>query len=82
VNNLHDPVAMPVLPLHEQEYYELRLDDLGFPFRPQFIDGLGIVARYRFIVREAHVHGRRLTGRLPGRDMRMKLVGHPRLWVN
>jgi hypothetical protein len=42
------------VPLREQEYFELRLDDLGFPFRPQFIDSLGIVASHRFIVREAH----------------------------
>jgi hypothetical protein len=44
----------PNVPLHEQEYYELRLDDLGTPFRPRFIDSLGVVARHRFIVREAH----------------------------
>ena len=44
----------PNVPLQEQEYFELRLDDLGFPFRPQFIDSLGVVARHRFIVREAH----------------------------
>jgi hypothetical protein len=43
----------PNIPLQEQEYYELRLDDLGFPFRPQFIDSLGIIVRHRFIVREA-----------------------------
>jgi hypothetical protein len=42
------------VPLQEQEYFELRLDDLGFPFRPQFVDILGIVARHRFIVRESH----------------------------
>jgi hypothetical protein len=42
------------VPLEEQEYFELRLDDLGFPFRSQFIDILGIVARRRYIVREAH----------------------------
>ena len=44
----------PNLPLQEQEYYELRLDDLGFPFRPQFIYSLGIVPRHRFIIRGAH----------------------------
>lgn len=41
------------VPLEETELYELRLDDLGTPFRPQFIDSLGIVARHQFIVREA-----------------------------
>jgi hypothetical protein len=44
----------PNVPLTEQEYYELRLDDLGFPFRPQFIDIIGAVARHRFLVRKAH----------------------------
>lgn len=42
------------VPLQEQEYYQLQLDDLGSPFQPQFIDSLGIIARHRFIVREAH----------------------------
>ena len=44
----------PNVPPHEQEYYELRLDDLGFPFRPQFIDSMGAVARHRFLVSQAH----------------------------
>ena len=44
----------PCLPLERQEYYELKLDDLGFPFQPQLIESLGIVARYRFIVVQAH----------------------------
>lgn len=42
------------VPLHEQVYYELRLDDLGFPFCPQFIDILGTVVRHRFLVFQAH----------------------------
>jgi hypothetical protein len=42
------------VPVQEQELYELRLDDLGFPFRPQFIDILGTVARHRFLVFQAH----------------------------
>ena len=41
-------------PLQEQECFELRLDDLGTPFRPMFIDSLGAVVRHRFLVREAH----------------------------
>lgn len=44
----------PNIPLHEQEFYELRLDDLGFPFRPKFIDSMGAVARHRFLVLQAH----------------------------
>ena len=44
----------PNVPLQEQEFYELRLDDLGFPFRPGLMNSLGIVARHRFAVREAH----------------------------
>ena len=43
----------PNVPLQEQEHYELRLDDLGFPFRPQLVNSLGIVAQHRFAVREA-----------------------------
>ena len=46
--------ADPNIPLEEQEYCELRLDDLGYPFRPQFVASLGAIARHRFIVREAH----------------------------
>lgn len=38
----------PNVPLQEQEYFELRLDDLGTPFRPKFIDSLGAVVRHRF----------------------------------
>ncbi len=44
----------PNVPLEEQEYFELRLDDLGIPFRPQFIGSMGAIIRLRFIVREAH----------------------------
>jgi hypothetical protein len=44
----------PNVPLQEQEFYELRLDDLGFLFRPGLVNSLGIVARNRFIVRECH----------------------------
>ena len=44
----------PNVPLHEQEYYELRLDDLGTPFRPRFIDSMGAIARHRFLVLESH----------------------------
>ena len=40
--------------LQEQECFELRLDDLGIPFRSQFIDSMGAIARHRFLVREAH----------------------------
>ena len=40
--------------LREQEYFQLRLDDLGFPFRPLFLDSLGAVVRDRYLVREAH----------------------------
>jgi hypothetical protein len=43
----------PNVPLQEQEYFELRLDDLGTPFRPKFIDSLGAVVRHRFPVCEA-----------------------------
>jgi hypothetical protein len=46
--------ADPNVPLHEQAYCELRLDDLGYPFQPQFVASLGSIARHRFIVREAH----------------------------
>ena len=42
------------VPLQQQEFFELRLDDLGTPFRPQFIDSMGAVARHRFLVVEAH----------------------------
>jgi hypothetical protein len=42
----------PNVPLQEQEYFELRLDDLGTPFRPKFIDSLGAVVRHRFPVCE------------------------------
>ena len=44
----------PNVPLQEQECFELRLDDLGTPFRPQSIDSMGAVACHRFLVREAH----------------------------
>ena len=44
----------PKVPLQEQEYFELRLDDLGAPFRPKFIDSLGAVVHHRFLVCEAH----------------------------
>jgi hypothetical protein len=44
----------PNVSLREQEYFELRIDDLGFPFRPLFLDSLGAVVRDRFLVREAH----------------------------
>jgi hypothetical protein len=44
----------PHVPLQEQEYFELRLDDLGTPFRPQLVNSLGVFVRRRFIVREAH----------------------------
>jgi hypothetical protein len=44
----------PNVSLREQEYFELRIDDLGFPFRPLFLDSLGAVIRDRFLVREAH----------------------------
>jgi hypothetical protein len=30
------------------------LDNLGFPFRPQFIDTVGAVVRHRFILFQAH----------------------------
>ena len=40
--------------LRQQEYFQLRLDDLGFPFRPLFLDSLGAVVRDRYLVREAH----------------------------
>jgi hypothetical protein len=40
--------------LREQEYFRLQIDDLGFPFRPLFLDSLGAVVRDRFLVREAH----------------------------
>jgi len=42
------------LPRQQQEYFELRLDDLGTPFRPQFIDSMGAVARHRLLVLESH----------------------------
>ena len=42
------------VPLREREYFELRLDDLGLPFRPQFIDSMGAVARHRFLVVQTH----------------------------
>ena len=42
------------VPLQEQEYFELRMDDLGTPFRPQPIDSMGAVARHRFLVLESH----------------------------
>ncbi|MGD0831026.1 MAG: hypothetical protein ABR907_08800 [Terracidiphilus sp.] len=44
----------PNVPLREQEYFELRLDDLGTQFQPQFIDNIGAVVRHRFVVYEAH----------------------------
>ena len=44
----------PNVPLQEQEYFELWLDDLGTPFQSRFSVSLGVVARHRFIVREAH----------------------------
>jgi hypothetical protein len=44
----------PNVPLQAQEYYELRLDDLGFPFRPHFIDKVGTIARHRFMVFQTH----------------------------
>ena len=44
----------PTLPLEQQEFFELALVDLGTPFQPRFIDSMGVVARHRFIVREAH----------------------------
>ena len=50
-------IADPNVPVQEQEFYELRLDDLGFPFRPQFIDSLGAVARHRFLVCQDHAAG-------------------------
>ena len=43
----------PNVPLQEQEYFELRLDDLGFPFRPKFFESLGAIIRHRFPVCEA-----------------------------
>lgn len=46
--------ADPNVPLHEQDYYELRLDELGFAFRPQFIGSMGTIVRHRFLVVEAH----------------------------
>ena len=44
----------PNVPLQEQEYFELSLDDLGTPFQSRFSVSLGVVARHRFIVWEAH----------------------------
>jgi hypothetical protein len=34
------------IPLQEQEYFELRLDDLGFPFRPLWVESIGIVVQH------------------------------------
>jgi CxxC-x17-CxxC domain-containing protein len=42
------------IPLQEQEYFELRLDDLGFPFRPLWVESIGIVVQHRFLIRQAH----------------------------
>ena len=44
----------PNVPLQAQEYYELRLDDLGFPFSPHFFDKVGASVRHRFMVFQAH----------------------------
>jgi hypothetical protein len=46
--------ADPNVPLQEQEYFELRLDGLGAPFRSKFIDSLGADVLHRFLVCEAH----------------------------
>lgn len=44
----------PNIPLKEQEYYELRLTDFGIPFRPLWVESIGIVVRHRFLIRQAH----------------------------
>ena len=46
--------AEPNVPLQGQEYCELRLDDLGFPFWPHFVDIMGSVAHHRYMVLETH----------------------------
>jgi len=46
--------ADPNVPRQEQECFELRIDDFGTKFRPQFIDSLGKVVRHRYLVRESH----------------------------
>jgi hypothetical protein len=46
--------ADPNVPLQEQECFELRLDDLGVPFPPQFLSSMGAIVLHRFILREAH----------------------------
>jgi hypothetical protein len=43
-----------ILSPQQQEYFELRLDDLGTTLRPRFIDSMGAVARRRFLVLESH----------------------------
>jgi hypothetical protein len=59
----------PNVPLQEQEYFELRLDDLGFLFRPHLLNGLGVFARRRFVVREAHAAWSEIDRDLMWRDM-------------
>ena len=54
----------PNLPLQQQEYFELRLDDLGKPFRPQFVDILGAVVKHRFIVFQAHAAWSEIDGQI------------------
>ena len=54
MQEIFSKTADPNVPLQEQECFELRLDDLGIPFRPQFIGSMGAIVRHRFIVREAH----------------------------
>jgi hypothetical protein len=44
----------PYVPLQGQECFSLRLDDLGTPFRPQFLCSKAAVAGHRFLVSEAH----------------------------
>jgi hypothetical protein len=52
----------PNVLLQEQECYALRLDDLSFPFSPQFIDRMGTLVRHRFLVSQAHAAWSEIDG--------------------